>query len=98
MTLTSTIDDRQSAATCGVGTYFSHLRWDIVRRVPKECRRILSVGCGAGLTEGELVKRGAHVLAVEMNPEAACQARRQGVEVLEGDVAKLDSEFGSRQF
>ncbi|MBV8951313.1 MAG: class I SAM-dependent methyltransferase [Actinobacteria bacterium] len=41
---------------------------------------VLDVACGTGIASRALVKRGAQVLGVELNPRMAEIARRQGVE------------------
>jgi 16S rRNA A1518/A1519 N6-dimethyltransferase RsmA/KsgA/DIM1 with predicted DNA glycosylase/AP lyase activity len=51
--------------------YYGHFRGSILEHVPTEARRVLSVGCGEGVTEAELVKRGAEVVGIELNNEAA---------------------------
>lgn len=62
--------------------------------VPPDAKAVLSVGCGAGRTEAELVKRGVKVVGVEINPDAAKIARERGVTVLEGDATKIDVNIG----
>jgi 2-polyprenyl-3-methyl-5-hydroxy-6-metoxy-1,4-benzoquinol methylase len=66
--------------------YFSHLRHDVLAMVPEDARTILSVGCGSGRTEAELVKRGCEVHGIEQNADAAEAARARGIRVIEGDA------------
>jgi SAM-dependent methyltransferase len=58
----------------------------------------MSVGCGAGVTEGELVKRGVEVVGIELNPVAARAARRRGINVLEGDAAAVNADRAADPF
>lgn len=66
--------------------YFSRLRTDVLEQVPRDCRHVLSVGCGQGATEAELIKLGMKVTGIEINPEAATVARSRGLEILEADA------------
>ena len=87
----------QSSAEAADG-YFSHCRTDILELVPPDAKRILSVGCGAAVTEAELVKEGRTVVGIELNPGAAAVARRRGLEVFEGDAAALGMGLDGREF
>ena len=78
--------------------YFSHLRSDILELVPTDLRRVLSVGCGFGATEGELVRRGVAVTAIEINPVAAEAARSRGIEVFVGDAQETIQSLQGRTF
>jgi 2-polyprenyl-3-methyl-5-hydroxy-6-metoxy-1,4-benzoquinol methylase len=69
--------------------YFLHKRGDILELTPADSKWVLSVGCGAAVTEGELVARGMQVVGIELNPSAAAQARSRGVTVIEGDAVAL---------
>jgi SAM-dependent methyltransferase len=71
-------------------TYFGHLRLDVLAMVPPTATKVLSVGCGEGRTEAELVKRGCHVTGIELDPRAALLAREKGIEALVGDVNEVD--------
>jgi methionine biosynthesis protein MetW len=78
--------------------YFSHLRGDILELVPRDALRVLSVGCGAGATEAELVRRGSAVTGIEINPAAAELARSRGIEVLVGDALEVSDSLKDRVF
>ena len=64
--------------------YFQWQRSDLIRRVSPSNHDVLSIGCGAGRTELELTRMGHNVLGVEMNTDAANQAKSDGLEVIEG--------------
>lgn len=70
--------------------YYEGFRGDVIAAVPPDAKAVLSVGCAAGRTEAELVKRGMKVVGVEIHPEAAKIARERGLIVLEGDASKID--------
>lgn len=59
-------------------TYFSNERREMLRFIPKTCRKLLDVGCGTG-EFGALVKKelGAEVWGVELNAKAAESAREK---------------------
>ena len=72
------------------------MREELIRLVPAGARRVLSVGCAAGATEAELVRRGLTVVGIELNAAAAAVARQRGLTVLEGDAAStpVDAALG----
>ncbi len=78
--------------------YYSHCRRDILAEVPASARRVLSVGCGAGATEEELVRSGIRVVGVELNPHAAANARSRGIEVIEGDALSSSPALRDQRF
>lgn len=72
--------------------YFSHLRPEIVERVPHWAKTVLDVGCGAG-TLGAYLKKlrpDRTVIGVEIDPSAAQAARAVLDRVLVGDVSHMD--------
>jgi len=70
--------------------YYEGFRSDVIAAVPPDAKTVLSVGCAAGRTEAELVKRGMKVVGVEINSDAAKIARERGLIVLEGDASVID--------
>lgn len=79
-----------SVNTEHISPYFEQFRRSAIAAVPSTAKCVLSVGCGGGKTEAELVKRGIKVVGVEINHEAAAIARRCGLIVLEGDASEVD--------
>ena len=76
-------------------SYYENMRRDILTYIPKDVKCILSVGCGAGITEAELVKSNIKVVGIEINHKAAMAARERGIIVLEGDALDIDlSKYG----
>jgi SAM-dependent methyltransferase len=78
--------------------YFAHCRRDILAEIPAGCRNALSVGCGAGATERELVKSGVRVVGIEPYPAAASVARQRGIVVLEGDALATSERLADERF
>lgn len=67
--------------------YFEHARPDVLELVPREARRVLDVGCGAGRLGLEIQRRQpAKVTGLERDPVAAEIARSRLSEVLNVDV------------
>jgi methionine biosynthesis protein MetW len=80
------------------GDYFGHLRTDVLALVPEGAQRVLSLGCGGGRTEAELVKRGASVLGIEPHEPAARAAEQRGLEMLVGDADSTVGALAGREF
>ncbi len=74
----------------GLAQYFDWFRPEVLTAVPQNTKSVLSVGCGAGRTEAELIKRGIEVVGVELNPKAAKLAQERGLTILEGDASEVD--------
>lgn len=66
--------------------YYSHCREEILHHIPNDVESVLSVGCGSGITEAELVKKGINVVGIELNSDAAEKAKQRGLKVLNGDA------------
>lgn len=86
------------ALSDGKKNYFTHLRTDVLAMVPDGARSFLSVGCGSGRTEAELVKRGCSVTGIELDPGAAQVARENGLQMLEGDVGQINAQLADLRF
>jgi 2-polyprenyl-3-methyl-5-hydroxy-6-metoxy-1,4-benzoquinol methylase len=74
----------------GWGNYYDRIHQDIIDVVPTSAKCVLSVGCAAGASEEEIVKRGVKVVGIELDPTAAAIARQRGLIVLQGDVSEID--------
>lgn len=61
-------------------------------------RRVLDLGCSSGYLAAVLVKRGASVVGVELDPAAADEARKVCEEVLVGDVESMSLPFADGTF
>jgi 2-polyprenyl-3-methyl-5-hydroxy-6-metoxy-1,4-benzoquinol methylase len=78
--------------------YYLWRRDDVLRHVPVGARNVLSIGCGAGVTEVALVAKGMAVTAIELNPASAREARTRGIRVIEADATGENPELAGQQF
>lgn len=78
--------------------YYNHTRFDILKLIPSTAQQILSVGCGNGSTEVELLKQGHSVVGLELNADAAETARKKGLEVIVADAFLANQYLNGRQF
>lgn len=87
-----------AARTAERTKYFTHLRTDILAMIPADAETFLSVGCGSGRTEAELIGRGCRVTGIELDPGAAAEAASAGLEIMEGDVNEINARLAGRTF
>jgi 2-polyprenyl-3-methyl-5-hydroxy-6-metoxy-1,4-benzoquinol methylase len=71
---------------------------DIVSHVPSGVRSVLSVGCGWGGIEAELVRRGIRVVGIPLDPVIAACAEAKGVEVVDSDFEAARNKLASERF
>ncbi len=83
-----------------VASYYQSFRQDLVDLLPKGIERVLSVGCGAAITERFLkVNLGIPlVVGIEINPLIAERARETLDIVLVGDAESVELPFPPRYF
>jgi 2-polyprenyl-3-methyl-5-hydroxy-6-metoxy-1,4-benzoquinol methylase len=62
--------------------YYEPARDDILSLVPNEVTRVLSVGCGSGSTESELIKQGVEVVGIPLDCVIQASAEAKGIKVL----------------
>ena len=76
-----------------VSTYYQHDRPELVEQVDIGARRVLDIGCGAGMVSAaiKLQRQAAEIWGVEVVPEVAQAARSNPAldHVLTGDIANL---------
>jgi len=72
--------------------YYRQLRHELLDLLPARPRRVLEVGCAAGLTGAEVKRRHpwCEVIGVELDRDAAAGAATRLDRVLVGDVERLD--------
>jgi 2-polyprenyl-3-methyl-5-hydroxy-6-metoxy-1,4-benzoquinol methylase len=71
-------------------SYFSHKQSQLLGLIPKKSiKRVLSLGCGYGYTEYELIKRNIEVWAIEKDEIAAIEAAKRISKVIVGDVNEV---------
>jgi len=66
--------------------YYEPVRKDLVSLIPASARSVLSIGCGWGATEENLVQNGKRVVAVPLDPVISACAQARGVELVQGDL------------
>ncbi|MGO8795988.1 MAG: class I SAM-dependent methyltransferase [Candidatus Sulfotelmatobacter sp.] len=65
--------------------YYEPARRDLITLIPRECKTVLSVGCGWGATEACLRQTGRRVIVSALDPVMSRWAESRGVEVLTGN-------------
>jgi len=72
-------------------SYFAHKQTQLIGLIPeKSVRRVLSLGCGYGHTEYELLKRNIEVWAIEKDEIAAIEAEKRVSKVIVGDLSEVN--------
>jgi len=71
--------------------YYRWPRPEVIELIPRQARRVLDVGCAAGMLGQELKRRQrCEVVGIEVDAVAAAEAYRRLDELIEGDVEMLD--------
>jgi O-antigen biosynthesis protein len=79
--------------------YYSHVREDLIRLIPKGTKKVLEVGCGAGMTGKALKERGVEeVVGVELQAEAGKNALEHYDNVIIGDVEQVKLPYENGYF
>jgi SAM-dependent methyltransferase len=63
-------------------SYYEKPSEELLKMVPGNAKRILSIGCGCGATEARLSARGAAVTAIPLDSVIGAVAARRGIEVI----------------
>ena len=80
-------------------SYYKNIREDILSIVPSDAKNILEIGCAAGMTGNELKKKsGVYVAGVELDQNAAIEARSLLDDVIEGDIEDIDLPYKNETF
>jgi len=66
-------------------SYYEDSRLDMLSILPDHIHCVLSIGCGWGATEAELIKKGIRVVGIPLDPVIAACAEAKGVEIVGGD-------------
>lgn len=66
--------------------YYEPCREDLLQLVPASAKTVLSIGCGAGMTEAKLAAAGKDVTAVPLDAVIGRLAQRHGIRVLPPDM------------
>jgi len=76
--------------------YYTGSRKDILNVIPKNIKNLLSIGCGAGVTEKILEEQDIKVIGVELNKNIAEKAKKNISKVFVGDIEKINLPFKKR--
>jgi tetratricopeptide (TPR) repeat protein len=80
-------------------SYYKNIRKDILSIVPSDAKNILEIGCAAGMTGNELKKKsGVYVAGVELDHNAAIEAKSLLDDVIEGDIEDIDLPYKNETF
>jgi 2-polyprenyl-3-methyl-5-hydroxy-6-metoxy-1,4-benzoquinol methylase len=78
--------------------YYENCRHDIIELIPESVKRVLSVGCGWGETEAELIEKGLAVAAVPLDPVIGAVARAKGVALAPASFNKAFETLAGQSF
>ena len=78
--------------------YYEPVREDVISLVPESAKSVLSIGCGWGATERQLVARGARVLGLPMDSVIGACAEEGGVAMVYGDFAAARRQLEKQHF
>jgi 2-polyprenyl-3-methyl-5-hydroxy-6-metoxy-1,4-benzoquinol methylase len=62
--------------------YYESSRSDVLSLIRKSVQRVLSIGCGCGSTESELVRRGIEVVGVPLDAVIQASSEARGIRVV----------------
>jgi 2-polyprenyl-3-methyl-5-hydroxy-6-metoxy-1,4-benzoquinol methylase len=78
--------------------YYEPYRDDIVRMISSDAKDILSVGCGWGLTEANLIEKGKKVVAIPLDSVIGRLAEERGIRVLPPDFEHAFKMLAGKKF
>lgn len=79
--------------------YYFETREDLIRLIPASAKRILEIGCAAGMTGKALQERSLEELVgVELLEEMAEKARPYYTRIFAGDIERIDLPFEEGHF
>ena len=78
--------------------YYESVHENVIAAVPIWARKVLSIGCGWGRTEQQLVRRGHRMVGVPMDSVIGACAEDQGIEVVYGDFDSARATLNKERF
>jgi 2-polyprenyl-3-methyl-5-hydroxy-6-metoxy-1,4-benzoquinol methylase len=78
--------------------YYERPGKELLNMVPREAKRVLSIGCGWGAAEAELKQRGAEVTALPLDSVIGPVAAEHGIQVIHGAWKELSGSLNGRRF
>ena len=79
-------------------SYYEEPSSELLKIIPGDAQRILSIGCGWGATEVQLKRRGASVTVLPLDSVIGAEATRLGSEVIYGSMEECFTQLGERTF
>jgi len=73
-------------------------RYDMIEVMPKEIKSVISIGCGWGATEAELIRRNIKVVAIPIDAAIGACAEAKGVPILTPDFDIAARELGKEKY
>ena len=78
--------------------YYEPRREDVLKCVPLDARSVLTVGCGCGTTEAELLGRGMEVVGIPLDSIIRITAQSKGITMLAPDFEIAAKQLAGSQF
>lgn len=80
--------------------YYEHPRYEVIQHIPLRTRRLLDVGCGAGILGATLKKefKEMEITGVEMVEDACRKAQRVLDHVVQGNIETMELPFAEGYF
>jgi 2-polyprenyl-3-methyl-5-hydroxy-6-metoxy-1,4-benzoquinol methylase len=79
-------------------SYYEPRRDDLLALLPKAAKRILSLGCGWGLTEQALIENGVDVTAVPLDVVVGAVAATKGIQIIPVSLEEAPVQLASGSF
>ena len=79
-------------------SYYEPARTELLGAIPVGARKILSIGCGSGETEEQLVARGIHVVGIPLDAVIAGAAEAKGIEIVNGSFEEARKRLAGQLF
>ncbi len=79
-------------------SYYEEPDEELLALVPRDAKRIVSVGCGWGASEARLKERGAYVTAAPMDSIIGAAAAREGIDVVHGTLEECLAKWDGQRF
>lgn len=79
-------------------SYYEPCQHELLSLVPDRAQNILSVGCGWGVTENHLVRKGLRVRAIAMDAVIAASAEARGVAAIHGEANEVLQRLAHERF
>lgn len=79
-------------------SYYETVQNDVLALVPQAAKKVLSIGCGWGWTERELIKQGKRVVGVPIDAVIGACAEHEGVEMVYADFAGARQKLEKERF